>query len=487
MNRTNDQARAVANLTHSMGELRAVAFFVVAVLPSALRAQAPAQQCLLQYEAASPGANVRTNVQQVEGGHVNFFQGGGVKYRCEGQNNTLIADSAEYYGGQRVLYLIGDVHYTEPRTKVDSDRMTYYQVEDRLRAEGNVNVRSESGTTIRGPVIDYYRATSIRPLARTVATGRPRMAIVQRQPNGQPSDPVDVVANTLVSEGDNLIYASGSVDVTRPDILAKGDSVFFDGQRNFARLMLTPSVESRTGRKFTLTGGVIDLYSRDRRLERVVATPTGHVLSEDLELLADSVDLRVLDNQIQRVIAFGSKSRSRALSPDRQVIADSIDAIMPAQRLREVRAIGNAYVNSVADTGRIVSSERDWISGDTVIAEFDSIAPGDTTTRPQAKRIVAMVDARSFYQIAGAEPGRGLPNLNYVRGRLITITFVDRAVAKVDVTGQAAGVYLEPAEAGDNASPPADGRTGTSSPRGTGTAVPASALPVPAGPRRRIP
>src|SRR4029079_15185869 len=159
--------------------------------------QVETSQCLLQYETSS--CNTRKNSVKPASGQYNFFQGGGVTYHCEGQDNALQADSAEYYGDQKVLYLIGVVQYTEPRAKVDSDRMTYYQLEDRLRAEGNVNVRTQTGTTIRGPLMDYYRATTTRTLTRTEATGRPRMQIVQKQANGQPGEPVDVVSNTLVA------------------------------------------------------------------------------------------------------------------------------------------------------------------------------------------------------------------------------------------------------------------------------------------------
>jgi hypothetical protein len=265
------------------------------------------------------------------------------------------------------------------------------------------------------------------------------------------------VANTLTAEGDNLVYASGNVEVTRPDLLAKSDSAFLDGQREFARLMRSPSVQSRKGRKFTLTGGVIDLFSRNRTIERVLATPSGHVLSEDLELLADSVDLRVANNQLQRMIAWGRKSRARALSPERQVIADSIDALMPSQRLREVRAIGSAYANSTPDTTRIISTERDWMRGDVVIAEFDSIPAADTTSRPQARRIVATGHASSFYQLAGEGRGRTMPNLNYVRGREITVLFQNKAVSSVDVADQATGVYLEPVASSSATAPPPPG------------------------------
>ncbi len=454
---------------------------VVALLLTAARAgaQAPARQCLLQYESSSATSNTRTNAVRLPNGQYNFFQGGGVTYHCEGQGNTLIADSAEYYGDQRVLYLIGSVHYTEARARVDSDRMTYYQLEDRLRAEGNVNVRTNTGTTIRGPVMDYYRETTARPLPRTVATGRPNMSVAQRSASGAQQEPVDVVANTLVSEGDNLVYASGNVIITRPDLIAKGDSVFLDGQREFARLMRTPSMESRRGRKFTLTGGTIDLYSRNRLLERVLATPQGHVLSDDLELVADSVDLRVRENQLQRVMAWGRKSRARALSPDRDVIADSIDAQMPNQRLREVRAIGKAYANSIPDTSRIISTDRDWMRGETVIAEFDSIPAADTTSKPQAKRIVASGDASSFYQLAAAGNVRTAPNLNYVRGRVITVTFANKTVSHVDVEDQASGVYLEPSTESATAQTPARGST---PPRPGSTATPPP--PPPAGPRR---
>jgi len=322
-------------------------------LTSAAFAQAPARQCILQYESTS--GNTRTNAVKLASERYNFFQGGGVTYHCQGQDNTLVADSAEYYGDQSVLYMIGSVHYSESRAKVDSDRMTYFQLEDRLRAEGNVNVRTQTGTTIKGPLIDYFRATSTRPQPRTVASQRPHMSIVQKTAATVKPEPTEVDANTIVAEGDNLVYVSGNVQIARPDLIARGDSAFLDGTREFARLMRTPSVQSRKGRPFTLTGGIIDLFSKTRQLERVVATPTGHVLSQDLELLADSVDLRVRENQLQQIMAWGSKSRAKALSPDREVTADSIDARMPGQRLREVRAVGKAYVNSAPDTAHIVS------------------------------------------------------------------------------------------------------------------------------------
>ena len=68
-----------------------------------------------------------------------------------------------------------------------------------------------------------------------------------------PPEPVNVVANQIVSEGENLVYASGTVEITRPDVLAKGDSAFLDSRREFAKLMRSPSVVSKGERPFTLT------------------------------------------------------------------------------------------------------------------------------------------------------------------------------------------------------------------------------------------
>ena len=420
--------------------LTAILVFAFAAAPAALLAQAP-QECTLDYE--SPTGNTRTQAIQLANGRYNIFQGGGVLYRCRGQDNTIIADSSEYYGDQSVLYMIGNVHYRETRAKVDSDRMTYYQLEDRLRAEGNVNVVLESGTTMRGPIVDYYRATATRPLAKAVATGHPTMRLIERTADGKPAEPVNVVANQIVSEGENQVFASGAVEITRPDVLAKGDSAFLDSRREFAKLMRSPSVVSRGERPFTLRGGVINLYTNNRVLERVVATPDGHALSQDLELVADTVDLRLKDDKLQRVIAWGNKP-ARSISPDREIVADSLDVLMPGQRMREVRAIGNAYASSSPDTIHVISSDRDWMRGDTIIAQFDSVARNDTTTKPQPRRIVASGNATSFHQLAADARVRSLPNINYVKGKIITVLLANKEVTQVEVFEQASGVYIEP-------------------------------------------
>jgi hypothetical protein len=276
------------------------------------------------------------------------------------------------------------------------------------------------------------------------APGRPVVTLVQRDTSGKgkPPDTANVVANQIAMEGDSLVYASGRVQITRPDLLATGDSAFLDSGRDFARLMRGPSVKGIGAHTFTLTGGVIDVYSRNRQVERVVATPNGHALSQDLELVADSIDLRVTNNQLERAIAWGT-TRAHAISPDREIVADSIDAIMPGQRVREVRALRKAYAESNPDSG-VVSKQRDWMSGDTIIARFDSIPPTDTSSKPKVRQIVAIGSARSFYQMKNSKGSATEPTINYARGRIIDIDFQEGKVATVAVTDQATGVMIEP-------------------------------------------
>ena len=417
---------------------------------STAEAQDIPRSCDLEFPT---GTNTVANIRTDASGQQVTFLGRGIVARCIGQGNRLTADSAEYYQAQGRLFLVGNVHYTEPRVTVDSRTMTYYQNDDHLHAEGNVVAVMSNGSTLRGPSADYYRSTPQRPMARMFAPGRPTVTLVQKDTTGRgrPPDTAHVVANQIMMEGDSLVYASGRVQITRPDLVATGDSAFMDSGHDFARLMREPMVKGLGTRSFTLTGGVIDVYSKNRQLERVVATPSGHALSQDLELVADTVDLRIQTNQLQRVMAWG-KGRARAVSPEREITADSIDAIMPGQRVREVRALRNAYAESNPDSG-VVSTQRDWMRGDTIVARFDSLVGTDTANRPRVREIVAEGNARSFYQMKNSKGPQTQPSVNYVRGRIIEILFEDRKVSTVTVTDKATGVMIEPAIEASTAKP----------------------------------
>jgi hypothetical protein len=323
--------------------------------------------------------------------------------------------------------------------------MTYWKNEERLLAEGDVVSTLPSGTTLRGPRAEYYRAIpSVRPRTMLIANGRPTISLVQVDSTGKKQPPVDVKADRVTMEADSLVYAGGSVDIARPDLHATGDSAFMDSGTELARLMRGPVIDGKADRPFTLTGTTIDVHSRQRQLERVVSLGNARAVSEDLDLRADTIDLRVTANKLEQAYAWGA-SGARAISPTQLITADSLDVRLPGQRIRTVFAVRHALAQSDPDSTKIRTKERDWLRGDTIVARFDSVfAAGDTATKPELSQLVARGGAQSFYHIAVAGSPIDKPAINYVRGKAITVRMANRQVQRVTVTEKASGVYVEP-------------------------------------------
>jgi lipopolysaccharide export system protein LptA len=387
----------------------------------------------------------------------NWYIGRRAEGRCEAQQITVVADSVEYYGDARLLYLIGNVDYREPRLTLRSRRLTYWLNDEHLRAQGDVDATLASGTKLTGPETDYYRAApGIRAASRMIAPGRPTILLVETDSTGRRSDPTTLIANTVIMDNDSLVYASGRVIITRTDVVARSDSAFMDGGREYARLMKGPQIEGKGADPFTLTGTLVELHGSQRALSRVVSSGRARAVSRDVTLTADTLDLRLTESKMDRVYAWG-RSRARAVSPEYDIVADSLDVRMPGQRVREVFAVRDAFAQSTPDSIRMRSTEKDWLRGDTIIVRFDTVTvAGDTTRRPRIRDLLAHGNARSYYQVASRE-GRGAPPaINYVRGRIITVTFQDQEVEQVSITDQAAGIYLEPSQADTTLRAPRD-------------------------------
>jgi hypothetical protein len=121
--------------------------------------------------------------------------------------------------------------------------------------------------------------------------------------------------------------------------------------------------------------------------------------------------------------------------------------MLPGQVLRQVRSVGKAFAQSIPDTIKIKSKDKDWMKGDTIIAYFDSTtvrAPSDTNKQPEVKTVIALGHARSLYQMPPKDKRAKVPALNYVRGHDIQIELVMRSVQTVTVKDSVSGVMLEP-------------------------------------------
>ena len=432
--------------------------FLVALATSA-GAQG-ATECTLNEEARS--TTRVTYYRNPATGFEDIFVGGGAVVRCPGRGITLSSDSAEYYGSRRVWYLIGAVRYREPRLTLDSQRATYWMGEERLLAQGNVISRLPSGTTMRGPQMEYFRAVpGMRERSRMVAIGRPRFELVQGD-SAQPAEPVHLIADRVIMDGDSLVYAGGTVEITRPDVIATSDSAVIDSGREWARLLRQPRIESTGDEPFTLVGARIDLYSEQRKLRRVLSAGEAVIDSEDLNLRSDTIDLRMANDQLQRAHAWGP-TRARAVSEGSDILADSLDVHLPNQRLTEVRAMGGAFAQSAPDTSRFRTEERDWMRGDSILARFDTVGRSatDTTGASELRQLLAEGSAKSYYQLAPEDPGEVRPSVNFVTGRRILASFRGGEVRQVSVAGNTFGVMLQPATTRPATAPnePAGGAT----------------------------
>ena len=386
------------------------------------------------------------------GGRSNDFAGGGVDAVCLNSDQRVTSDSAEHYGDARVVYLIGRVHYTETKVKLDADRITYFLAEERLVAEGNVVGRTSTGTRFSGPRAVYLRARAgLRQRSRLDAGGRPETWVSGTDAGastsgGSPADSVHILADSLISDNDSLVYARGKVVIERHDIIATADSAMMDQGKEIAALRRGPKVVGRGDHAFTLTGAMIDLYSRHRQTERVRSAGAAKATSDDIRLDADTIDLRVADQKLSRAIAWGP-TRAKASQPARDIVADSVDVDMPGQVIRRMVAVRHARAETVPDSTQVRVKARDWLSGDTITAVFDSVAAGDTA-KPVMRSLTATGDAHSFQH--GARSGVALPDtspaMNYMMGRKILAEFApDRSLERLRVFDQVFGILAQPA------------------------------------------
>jgi len=386
----------------------------------------------------------RFNAIQLPSKEYNNFVGGGLVVRCPSRGITLKADSAELYGDEKRDFLVGNVKYDEPRLNLTSDFLTYYTNDERIVAAGNVHGRLPSGSTLVGPLVDYKRAVPrIRTRPQTLATGRPTVTIVQRDTSGKEQPPINVVANTIYMDGDSLIYGSGNVQITRPETNATADSSFINTGSEIMQLMRNPIVNGTRGRPFRLVGEGIDLFSKNKKLQRVIARSRAQAKSQDLTLTADTIDLRINSDSLERAFAWG-KSRARAVSPSQNMIADSLDVQMPGQRVHEVHALRKAFAEGRADSIKFHADTTNWLRGDTIFAYFDTLPPADTSKGPAMRQLVAKDSAEAHYNLAPSDTSLHRPAINYVKGYMITIDFEEEKVSQIVVEGKVMGIYLEP-------------------------------------------
>lgn len=410
--------------------------------------KAATRECRLNTDQSPPEA--RFTYQKQNDSSTTLMAGGGFVGRCEGEKNTIKADSAEYFQLNGFINLFGNVTYEEDKQfRVTANHAQYFTREGKLYADGNVvATQLKSGSTFRGPNIEYFRVMpDIRTVSRLYAPNSPNVQIVQHDSTGKLLPPVTINSSVMEDAGDSLLFAWGSVSILRSDITGRSDSASYNKPTGKARLIRGAQIVSTAkDQAFTLSGDTIDLFTTDSVLDRVLANHLARAKSGDMNMAAEHIDLRLKDKKIERAYVYGA-GRAKADMPTVSLEADSMDIRLPEQRIQELRAHGRAIALSKVDSTKIKSDERDELHGDTVIAIFDTLRTNkDTAAKVVIKHVTAGGNAISKVQIANRQGRTAPPAINYVKGKHLVVEFDSGQVRSIEVDSSARGDYYEPVQ-----------------------------------------
>jgi hypothetical protein len=314
----------------------------------------------------------------------------------------------------------------------------------------------------------------VRDTAEMYAVGRPTIRYVTKDSAGAPQEPYVVVGDRIRQRGDEKLWAGGKVTIDRSDFTARGDSLSLVTGKNGAGSLIggSPTMRGLGKDTFDLAGQRIDFALSDKNIDGIKALGEGHAITKDLDLVADTIVIDLKDQKAELTRAWGKSRRALGTSKTYEVLADSLAVDTPDQQLRQLRAFQKAWVGTEKDSA---SGERDWIAGDTVVADF---VQRDSSAKKVQKLagLESRTQAKSFYRSKDKEKGSPpkAPGLNYARADRIVVHMADDeegGVERVDLFGNVDGVQLDPA-------PPKPGTPKGGTPKDGQPAVPATPAPT---------
>ncbi len=194
---------------------------------------------------------------------------------------------------------------------------------------------------------------------------------------------------------------------------------------------------------FQLTGMRIELALDGQAITYITALRQAHAVSTDVDLVADTIGLDLEAQRLVQTLAWGDSIRTRGVTAEYEILGDSLAFDTPGELLQQVRAFRKAFVGTIPAAP---GAERDWMSGDTVVAMFTSWDSAGTPIS-SLDRLDAHGTARSYYRVESRSAATALPSINYSRGERITVqmkTGGRRGVDRVNIRGEVDGVHLEP-------------------------------------------
>ncbi|MGH7657559.1 MAG: hypothetical protein ACREL6_04935, partial [Gemmatimonadales bacterium] len=240
---------------------------------------------------------------------INYYAGGNVILGCAGRPIRMNSDSIASYGGALgIVQFIGDVTYQDSTIVMTADNGTYHRQGERWEARGNVVTRNlETGSTLEGPMLDYYRVLKgTRDTSEMYAQGRPVIHYIPVDSAGRAEEAYVIVADRVRMKGNDRIWTAGRTTINRSDFAASADSMRLDtGAGQDGTLIGNPVMRGFGADTFDLRGNRIDLQLDRQELDYVVAKGNAHAVGTDIDLTADTIALDIEQEELKQTLAWG--------------------------------------------------------------------------------------------------------------------------------------------------------------------------------------
>lgn len=385
-------------------------------------------------------------------GYVNYFAGGNVRLRCEGQDVRLAGDSLISLNSD-VIYLFTNASYRDATIDLKADSLVYSKQSERVEARGAVTVRNlKTGSTITGPHLDYLRAVQgVRDSAEVIALQRPTVRYLPNRAAGDTADPEPyiVVADRLRGVGSSRLWGGGSVTIDRGSMWGRADSITYlagpTGDIALTGIAALATVRDSSSDSLLVEGTTVLLGLAAEDLRSVRAHGSGHANSGSADVRADSIAITLDSGKVAAIAAWSRAKRALVRNEGYDIRGDSVWISSPNERLREIRVFGQGVLQnpvdsaaSVADSIRaalpdslrpdatVIDSlapgpkERDTLWGQRIIASFRDVdSAGTILTRLQ--QIEAIGSAASLFSRDVTRGGVTAPSITYTTADTIVI------------------------------------------------------------------
>ncbi len=394
--------------------------------------------------------------------------------RLQANGNAVLRDTvqgSEIRNGDMVLLRKNDLRDTEQITVTTGRDRVRPRARLYMRPSAAADTTATTDTAVATTDAAFVTDTTV---AADTAAAEPE-AVVRHPAPDTAKTPYDVEGDRLFLQGDEYFLATGSVVVERDSLTALADTAEYDEVA--ARMLLKGSARMQ-GDTYTLVGRTINIALPGGEIGNMRAVRDAVLTGEDLRLEAPLIQLFTTDGLMDRLVATplpgdpsvppataadsADLARPVAVAEEFRLTADSVEVLAPGEVLSNLHAVGGARGESAARDSLNVPSlpeiaTKDWLEGDTIVATFvkleeEDFAPGDTVRDAyRIDRLVARGSAKSLYRLLPSDstwrPGVDSPAIHYTTGEAILIAFLDGEVERMEVTGSTHGWHLEPGHA----------------------------------------